>query len=366
VARFTATETTRDGETTLRLQDTATGATAEIWPGCGFNCFALSLPAPDAPDTLVPVVQAPPALDEIRRRPSWWGVPLLFPFPGAIPDGAYEFGGRRLRLGRPDQPVVAEGHEAPGTRRNYHGFVMDAPWTPAAPAAGDDGVSAGAGFAALPGTPAAALLEGFPFPFRVEASYRLDAGGLRLRFVATNPGPGELPCGFGAHPFIKVPLGPGGAPVDCLVRIPAARRWDGRRLRQSLENVGPAGAAGLSEDVVRPPVSAELDLRRPKPFVEGVFNGLYTDLPRRDGWIEASVQDPVNGREAVMRGSPGLDNVVFWSPPGRQELCLEPWSCPSNVFNLAAQGVPFNGLTVLGPGERVAWEMTLGLRALAR
>ena len=66
-----------------------------------------------------------------------------------------------------------------------------------------------------------------------------------------------------------------------------------------------------------------------------------------------------------MRGSPGFENVVFWSPPGASELCLEPWSCPSNVFNLAAQGVPHNGLTVLAPGASVAWEMRLGLRALA-
>jgi aldose 1-epimerase len=366
VARFTATEAQRDGETTLRLRDTATGATAEIWPGCGFNCFALSLPAPDDPGALVGVVQAPPELAEIRRRPSWWGVPLLFPFPGAIPDGAYEFAGRRLRLGRAGQTVVAEGHEAPGTRRNYHGFVMDARWTPLAPEADDDGVSAGATFEALPGTPAAELLEGFPFPFRVEATYRLDAAGLRLRFVASNPGPGDLPCGFGAHPFFKIPLGAAGAPGDCLVSIPAARRWDGRRLRDSLASAGPAGGAGLSESDVRPPVAPDLDLRTPRPFVEGRYNGLYTDLSRRHGWIEASVQDPVNGREAVMRGSEGFENVVFWSPPGRQELCLEPWSCPSNVFNLAAQGVPHNGLTVLAPGERAAWEMTLGLRALER
>ena len=361
MARFTASEATRDGETTLRLQDTATGARAEIWPGCGFNCFALSLPAPDDPKALVDVVQAPPELAEIRRRPSWWGIPLLFPFPGAIPDGEYEFAGRRLRLGRAGQSVVAEGHEAPGTRRNYHGFVMDAPWTPLAPEADDDGVSAGATFEALPGTPAAELLEGFPFPFRVEATYRLDAAGLRLRFVAGNPGPGDLPCGFGAHPFFKIPLGAAGAPGDCLVSIPAARRWDGRRLRAS-----PAGGAALSESDVRPPVAPDLDLRTPRPFVEGRFNGLYTDLPRQHGWIEASVQDPINGREAVMRGSEGFENVVFWSPPGRPELCLEPWSCPSNVFNLAARGVPHNGLTVLAPGERAAWEMTLGLRALER
>ncbi len=305
------------------------------------------------------VVQAPPTLAEIRRRPSWWGIPLLFPFPGAIPDGEYEFEGRRLRLGREGQPVVPEGHEAPGARRNFHGFVMDAPWTVAGVAADDGGAEVSA---SLESDSFPEMLEGFPFPFRLEASYRLDGDGLRLRFQAHNPGPGPLPCGFGAHPFFRLPLGPAGSPGECLISIPAARRWDGRRLRTVLEGGAGSGVAG-AEDEVRPPVSPELDLRTPRPFVEGVFNGLYTDLAREDGWIAASVIDPPNRREAVMRGSPGFENVVFWSPPGRAELCLEPWSCPSNVFNLAAAGVPHHGLTVLPPGHSATWEMGLSLRA---
>jgi aldose 1-epimerase len=360
VARYAVVESVREGEPTLRLRDEETGAGAEVWPGCGFNAFALDLPAPEgaSPGGPVTVVQAPPTLAEIRRRPSWWGIPLLFPFPGAIPNGEYEFEGRRLRLGREGQPVVPEGKEAPGARRNFHGFVMDAPWTVAGATADDGGAEVSA---TLESDLFPEMLEGFPFPFRLEASYRLDGDGLRLRFQAHNPGSGPLPCGFGAHPFFRLPLGRAGSPGECLIHIPAARRWDGRRLRTTLE----AGASGsaLAEDGVRPPVSPELDLRTPRPFVEGVFNGLYTDLAREDGWIAASVIDPANRREAVMRGSPGFENVVFWSPPGRAELCLEPWSCPSNVFNLAAAGVPHNGLTVLPPGQSTTWEMRLSLRA---
>src|SRR5918997_6654560 len=105
MARYAVAETQREGEPTLRLRDEETGAGAEVWPGCGFNAFALDLPAPEGapPEGPVTVVQAPPTLAEIRRRPSWWGIPLLFPFPGAIPDGEYVFEGRRLRLGREGQ-----------------------------------------------------------------------------------------------------------------------------------------------------------------------------------------------------------------------------------------------------------------------
>ena len=74
--------------------------------------------------------------------------------------------------------MVSEGNEASGARRNFHGFVMDAPWTAAGVTADDAGaeVSAGLESAAFP-----EMLEGFPFPFRLQASYRLDGDGLRLR-----------------------------------------------------------------------------------------------------------------------------------------------------------------------------------------
>jgi aldose 1-epimerase len=106
-------------------------------------------------------------------------------------------------------------------------------------------------------------------------------------------------------------------------------------------------------------VSEALDLRTPRPFVERVHNGMYTDLTLREGHVEAFVRDPANGLEAVMRATPNLSNVVFWSPPGRPDICFEPWSCPSNVFNLAARGIPGNGLVALEPGQ--TWEASMWL-----
>jgi aldose 1-epimerase len=78
--------------------------------------------------------------------------------------------------------------------------------------------------------------------------------------------------------------------------------------------------------------------------------------------VEAFVRDPANGLETVMRASRNFANVVVWSPPGRDEVCFEPWVCPSNVFNLAAHGVPGHGLTVLEPGERWEASMWISLR----
>jgi aldose 1-epimerase len=355
MSRYTVERAEREAEELLVLHDTATGASVHVWPGCGNNCLAATLPAPDG--RRVTVIQDPPALDEIRRRPSWWGIPLLFPFPGAIPGGEYEFEGQRLRLGRPEQPVVPEGREAAGARRDFHGFVMDLPWRVTGTAADAESASV---TSTLDSAEHPETLDGFPFPYRVEAEYRLNADGLRLRFRAHNPGPGRLPFGFGAHPFLRLPLGERGTPGECLIQIPAARRWDSRALRRALEA---GSAAPPSVDEVCPLVPEALDLRSPKPFVERTYNGLHTDLKLRDGRVEAFVRDPVNGLEAVMQATPNFRNVVFWSPPGRPELCLEPWTCPSNVFNLAARGVHNHGLTVLDPGQ--TWEATMWIRLRA-
>jgi aldose 1-epimerase len=303
---------------------------------------------------LVTAIQAPPALDEIRHRPSWWGIPLLFPFPGTIPQGEYEFEGRKLRLGRPEQPIVSEGKEFPGARRDYHGFVMNLPWEVHETAATDE---AAVVTSALDSRSHPEAHEGFPFPYRVEATYTLDANGLRLDFAAVNVGDGRLPFGFGAHPFFKLPLGLGGSAQDCLLRVPAAARWNGRALRGLLERYPDGRVPHEAWSELRPAVPPDLDLRVPRPFEPGKYNGMYTELELAHGMVEAFVRDPVNGLETVMRATPNFPSVVVWSPPGRDEVCFEPWICPSNVFNLAARGVPRHGLIVLEPGEH--WEATM-------
>ena len=360
MARFAVVEGERDGERVLRLRDGETGAEAQLWPGCGDNCFSLVLPSPNDSAELVTVIQAPPALAEIRRRPSWWGIPLLFPFPGVIPQGEYAFEGRTLRLGSPGQPIASEGKEFPGAKRDYHGFVMDLPWEVRETSATNDRavVTSALNSRAHPDAHA-----GFPFPYRVEVTYALDPEGLSLDFAAINVGDDKLPFGFGAHPFFKLPLGPRGSPGECLLHVPARARWNGRAVRSVVERYPDGNVPSHAWSELRPAVTPELDLRQPRPFEPGKYNGMYTELELRDGVVEACIHDPANGRETAMRASRNFPNVVVWSPPGRDEVCFEPWICPSNVFNVAAQGVPGHGLMVLEPGERWEASMWVSLRA---
>ena len=196
-------------------------------------------------------------------------------------------------------------------------------------------------------------LTGFPFPYRLAATYRLDAQGLSLRFVVINPGDGKLPFGYGAHPYFKLPLGKRGSRGECLLHVPAARRWNGQALRAVSDGV----VAPLEE--LLPPVPPELDLRQPVQLVERLYDGVWTDLTLVNGLVECAVLDPVNRRKAVMRATPNHPNVTVYTPAWGPAACFEPWTCPPNTFNLAARGVPGNGLTVLEPGER--WEGTMWL-----
>jgi aldose 1-epimerase len=361
MSRYEVGRAEREGEALVVLRNVGTGAEARIWPGCGNNCFSLTLPDPAGSGRLVTVIQDPPALDEIRRRPSWWGIPLLFPFPGVIPQGEYVFEGQRLRLGRSDQPIISEGNERPGARRDYHGFVMDLPWTVAEERA--DATSATVR-STLNSADHPEAHEGFPFAYRLQATYTLDERGLHLEFRAENPAgaSGKLPFGFGAHPFFKLPLGERGSPAECLVSIPAGKRFNARAARELIEQHGQGNVPEEAWEAVQPTVPLEIDLRVPRPFVEKVYNGMFTGLETGGAPAEAFIRDPHNGLETVMRAGPEFPNIVFWSPPGRSELCFEPWTSPSNVFNLAAQGVPGNGMTVLEPGEHWTGRMSIGLR----
>ena len=362
MARFAASEGEREGERLVLLRDAESGAEAQLWPGCGNNLFSLTLPRPGGAE-VVTVIKDPPALDEIRRRPSWWGIPLLFPFPGVIPRGEYEFEGQALRLGRPGQEIVSEGKEKPGAKRDYHGFVMDLPWVVADVSSSDSNVRVRSTLASADHPEAN---EGFPFVYQLQADYTLSEDGLRSDFTVTNPAGsnGKLPFGFGVHPFFKLPLGAVGSAGECLVRIPALRRWNGRGMRGLVERYGEGQVPPEAWKELRPDVSTELDLREPRRFEPGVFNGMYTDVElNEDGLVEAFVRDPVNGVETIMRATSNFQNVVLWSPPGRDEVCFEPWICPSNVFNLAAKGVPGNGLVVLDPGEQWQGTMRISLRS---
>ncbi|MGH2368860.1 MAG: aldose 1-epimerase [Chloroflexota bacterium] len=342
MSRYTVGIEAHSGERLYVLRDSQSGAYARIWPAFGNNCLAATLVT--ASGRTVDAILEPSDLDQVRQQPSWWGIPLLFPWPGRIPRGAYEFQGQRYQL-----PVMDMNGNA------GHGFVKNRPWRVEDTEGRDDCASLHCSFSSAdhPET-----LDGYPFPYRVVTTYRLDEGGLLLHTLVSNEGDGPMPFGFGPHPYFRIPIGGDTKREECLVTVPAARRWNLRRV----------GALAPDERLtwadVTEPVAGTHDLRQPRPLGDSNYDGGFTDLEARDGWIECSVADPRAGLELVMQATANFGTVVVYTPPGRPGICFEPWTCPPNAFNLAARGVEPSGLIVLAPGQEWSGVMRVSLRPL--
>lgn len=172
-----------------------------------------------------------------------------------------------------------------------------------------------------------------------------------------------MPFGFGFHPYLLMP--PGGeageiradeAADACLIRVAAAKRWNlDWLLAYGMEDVD-ASVAGLPliEDV-----PADRDFRIASPLGGRRFSAVYGGLlPDPDGTV-ATLRDRVTGLMVAVRADPRLKTLAVYTPPNRSEICIEPWTGPSNGFNLAHHGIEQHGVIYLEPGEW--WETWVAL-----
>src|SRR5262249_5316321 len=145
----------------------------------------------------------------------------------------------------------------------------------------------------------------------------------------------SLPFGLGYHPYFV-------ATPDCLVQTPARSRW---LLQDSL----PTGD--------REPLPPNLDLREPRPAEGLALDDVYTDfpdvVPDRDGLVDRGRIEYPGAGVLRVRTSPAFRELVLFTPPHRQAVCLEPYTCPTDAVNLTNAGMKV-GWQVLQPGER--WE----------
>ncbi len=63
------------------------------------------------------------------------------------------------------------------------------------------------------------------------------------------------------------------------------------------------------------------------------------------GRSDASLLEEDGSRRVHIEGSPEYQRWVVWTLPGKDFVCLEPWTTPANAMNDG------DGLLVLAPGE---------------
>ncbi len=238
-------------------------------------------------------------LDEatlLDPRPSLrGGNPVLFPSPGPLVDGCFAWGGRSGRM---------PNH---GLARQRPFSVIEASET-----------SAVLGLRADAGTRAE-----FPWSFALELRYALEDGTLVIEARVENRDDAPMPFALGYHPYVLVPAHEK-AKVAVVTR--ATRAWDnfGKRMVD---------------------VTAPIDVAAPQEV----------DLHLVDhGGHEATLVLP-DGARLVVRGSEEFGRWVVWTQPGKDFVCLEPWTAAANALNTGER------LLVIDPGRTQVLRVSMAL-----
>jgi len=296
----------------VSLLDPATGTTARVLVGFGFNCYEFRV---QQKDRSIDVLWSAADFARGQERASGSGIPILFPFPGRIRGTVFAWQGREYPLEAGD-----------GRGNAIHGFVLNRPWR----VIEQTETRVVGQFQASSDDPA--LLQCWPADFRITVSYEVANAALNSRIIVENPDDKPLPCGLGTHPYFRLPLG-GRSAGDCTIRLPVAESWE---LREML----PTGN--------RLPVPNATAYQAGLRFADLTLDNVFTGLCFLDDWCQASITDPDSGATMSLQFDQTFRECVVYTPPHREAVCIEPYTCVPGGF--ALDGVDA-GLRVLGPGE---------------
>ena len=239
----------------------------------------------------------------------------LVPFCNRIAWGRFRFGGADFHLDRNfgDHP------------HTLHGNGWMRPWR-VERAAADEAVLRLDH--ALPRDPAGE----WPFRYRAEQAFRLDADGLTVTLTLENRDERPMPGGIGLHPFVA--------------RGPATE------LGFVADAVWRNGPDALPEACL--PVGGHWNFSVPRQIGDTAIDECYA------GWHGAArVWWPERGFGLAITAGAPFGHLQLYVPPGRDYMGIEPVSHMTDAVNRLE--VPGNGLRVLAPGERLAGAVRFGL-----
>jgi len=300
----------------VTLSDPASGSTAKVLVSTGLNCYQFQVPGSGDP---VDIIWSEPGFEQGERRAAGSGIPILFPFPGRIAGTSLSWEGKTYPL----EPGDGRGNA-------IHGFVHERPWRILEQSA----QRLVGQFHAAQDDPQ--LLKHWPADFRITASHDLQGTclGTTLRFE--NPGDVPLPCGLGTHPYFQLPLG-GNSAEACRVKLPVAGTWE-------LNDMNATGAKTSLPNAAR--------FQNGQPFGTLTLDTVFTDLVFHEKTCRAEIRDPETGRHVTLTFDRTFRECVVYTPPHREAICIEPYTCVPDAFRLEQAGHPA-GLRVLAPGESV-------------
>lgn len=171
------------------------------------------------------------------------------------------------------------------------------------------------------------IFPGFPFPHRIEQSVTLRAktfgAGLSVETTVTATGTKRVPVVFGWHPYLRLP---GVERAQWIVDAPVGRRYT------------------LSDCSL--PTGERTRLSLPKgPMGDRVYDDLFDELEDCGGGQTTFTLEG-GGRIIQVRFEMGYDYAIVWAPRGRDLICFEPMTAPTNAL-----GTGWPDLAAITPGE---------------
>lgn len=274
----------------------------------------------------VQVLDVPPSPAEFRAVPSRYGLPILFPFPGAMRNGRYRWAGREYVV----PPTYPDGSDPQGATIVIHGFAHIRPWQ----FFEQDGDRIVLEFR-TPGALDSDRAASYPFIVSLKHQITLGPDGLASVLTAENQGTVAAPLAFGLHPYFGADiLGPDRSQVQ--VELP------GRSARTPGTPERP-GMSGAKEPAPPGPVSivphgqtmiASRTDFPPAPAVTRIVN--LAPIGGRSGWTVELSMDA------------GYRDLLLFAPPVQTSISLEPQTHMPGGASLP-EGDP-NGLVGLAPG----------------
>ena len=318
-SRYSVSTVEQEGMTVYVLKDQQSGSEARIVPEFGNNCFSYTV---TANGELIEILDSPPDLTTLKGRPSGYGIPILFPFPNRIREGKFSFEGKDYQFDVPE----------PGAN-SIHGLVLNRPWTVEDAAADDENGAQLVSVIKCADFPDA--IRQYPFPFELKVTYALKDGVLSMVTEAKNAGEKNMPIGYGIHPYFRAPLSKSTDPKNCLITVPVRKYWE-------LKDFLPTGR--ILE------ATGKYDLKDGVTAADMQFDDVFTDLIMTDGVSRCVIDDKEARMRMILESDDTFREMVIYTPPGRPDVCFEPYTCPTDAINLEKRGIDA-GIIVLKPGD---------------
>jgi aldose 1-epimerase len=282
---------------TVVVQSDDGGTSATFAPGAGMVCCSLTHAGEELLDQRR-------GLETYASAGKTMGIPLLYPWANRLARSGYRAAGRDVSLPEDPGRIPREEHGLP-----IHGVLPSLmAW------------EAGGGASELRARlrwDRPELLELFPFAHEAALEVSVASGAVAITTTVRAAADDPVPVSFGFHPYLRLP----GSRSECWVRLPESRRM-------------------LLDDQ-----SVPTGEREPLEPLEFQLQGSSWD----DG-LEIGVQPSryavgAGARTVALELVEGFPYGQVFSPDGREFICFEPMTAPSNAL------VSGDGLTVLDPGE---------------